>query len=156
MGNPSKLLVDAEGTVRQVIDNLRDAQEGLQKTGEAIKEEPVKLFLLAESLARAEFRGELENVLIREGVHVHDLRESGTVTGKIFKAWSGVKLKLGAGDDSLLEIAEKEEQLAIEAYHQALSKKLPRPIKEVLETQVQRVVASHKFIVKARDILRPA
>jgi hypothetical protein len=46
--------------------------------------------------------------------------------------------------------------LAIEAYHQALSKKLPGPIKEVLETQVQRVVASHKFIVKARDILRPA
>ena len=154
MGNPSKLLVDAEGTVQQVIDNLRDAQEGLQKTGEAIKEEPVKLFLLAESLARAEFRGELENILIQEGVH--DVHETGTVTGKLLKAWSGVKLKLGAGDDSLLEIAEKEEQLAIEAYHQALSKKLPGPIKEVLETQVQRVVASHKFIVKARDILRPA
>ena len=154
MGNPSKLLVDAEGTVQQVIDNLRDAQEGLQKTGEAIKEEPVKLFLLAESLARAEFRGELENILIQEGVH--DVHETGTAMGKLLKAWSGVKLKLGAGDDSLLEIAEKEEQLAIEAYHQALSKKLPRPIKEVLETQVQRVVASHKFIVKARDILRPA
>jgi uncharacterized protein (TIGR02284 family) len=154
MGNPSKLLVDAEGTVRQVIDNLRDAQEGLQKTGEAIKEEPVKLFLLAESLARAEFRGELENILIQEGVH--DVHETGTATGKLLKAWSAVKLKLGAGDDSLLEIAEKEEQLAIEAYHQALSKKLPGPIKEVLETQVQRVVASHKFIVKARDILRPA
>jgi uncharacterized protein (TIGR02284 family) len=154
MGNPSKLLVDAEGTVRQVIGNLRDAQEGLQKTGEAIKEEPVKLFLLAESLARAEFRGELENILIQEGVH--DVHETGTATGKLLKAWSGVKLKLGAGDDSLLEIAEKEEQLAIEAYHQALSKKLPGPIKEVLETQVQRVVASHKFIVKARDILRPA
>jgi len=154
MGNPSKLLVDAEGTVQQVIDNLRDAQEGLQKTGEAIKEEPVKLFLLAESLARAEFRGELENILIQEGVH--DVHETGTATGKLLKAWSAVKLKLGAGDDSLLEIAEKEEQLAIEAYHQALSKKLPGPIKEVLETQVQRVVASHKFIVKARDILRPA
>lgn len=154
MGNPSKPLVDAEGTVRQVIDNLRDAQEGLQKTGEAIKEEPVKLFLLAESLARAEFRGELENMLIQEGVH--DVHETGTATGKLLKVWSGVKLKLGAGDDSLLEIAEKEEQLAIEAYHQALSKKLPGPIKEVLETQVQRVVASHKFIVKARDILRPA
>ena|ERR1700716_1935850 len=154
MGNPSKLLVDAEGTVRQVIGNLRDAQEGLQKIGEAIKEEPVKLFLLAESLARAEFRGELENILIQEGVH--DVHETGTATGKLLKAWSGVKLKLGAGDDSLLEIAEKEEQLAIEAYHQALSKKLPGPIKEVLETQVQRVVASHKFIVKARDILRPA
>ena len=154
MGNPSKLLVDAEGTVRQVIGNLRDAQEGLQKTGEAIKEEPVKRFLLAESLARAEFRGGLENILIQEGVH--DVHETGTVTGKLLKAWSGVKLKLGAGDDSLLEIAEKEEQLAIEAYHQALSKKLPGPIKEVLETQVQRVVASHKFIVKARDILRPA
>src|SRR5260370_31333548 len=110
MGSPSKVLVKAEGTLRQVIENLVDAQEGLQKMGGAIKQEPVKRFLLAESLERAEFRGELENILHQEGMR--DLHETGTAAGKLLKAWSGVKVKLGAGEDGLLEIAEKEEKLA--------------------------------------------
>jgi uncharacterized protein (TIGR02284 family) len=96
----------------------------------------------------------LENLLHQEGVR--DMHETGTAAGKLLKAWSGLKLKLGAADDALLEIAEKEEQKAIEAYHQALSKKLPGPIKEELTTQVQRVVASHKFIAKARESHRAA
>src|SRR6266567_3337721 len=154
MGSPSKVLVQAEGTLRQVIENLVDAQEGLQKIGEAIKDEPLKRLLLAESLARAEFRGELENILHQEGVR--DVHETGTATGTLLKAWSGEKLKLGVSDDKLLETAEKEEKLAIEAYHQALSKKLPRPILDVLGRQVRRVVVSHKTIAKARESVRAA
>lgn len=152
MESPKKVLVQTEGTLRQVIENLVDAQEGLQKIGEAVREEPVKQFLLAESLARAEFRGELENILHQEGVR--DIHEAGTPAGKLLRAWSGLKLQVGASDNSLLEIAEKEERRAIEAYHEALSKKLPRPVEEVLGKQVQRVVASHKTIVKARESLR--
>src|SRR6266567_4608962 len=144
MGSPSNVLAQAEGTLRQVIENLVDAQEGLQKIGEAIKDEPLKRFLLGESLARAEFRGELENILHQEGVR--DVHETGTATGKLLKAWSEVKVKFGASDDKLLETAEKEEKLAIDAYHEALSRKLPRPILDVLGTQVQRVVISHKTI----------
>lgn len=152
MESPKKVLVQIEGTLRQVIENLVDAQEGLQKIGEAARVEPVKLFLLAESLARAEFRGELENILHQEGVR--DIHETGTPAGKLMRAWSGLKLQVGASDDSLLEIAEKEEQRAIEGYHEALSRKLPRPVEEVLAQQVQRVVASHKIIMKARESLR--
>jgi uncharacterized protein (TIGR02284 family) len=154
MNSPKKVLVQTEGMLRQVIENLVDEQEGLQKIGEAVREEPIKLFLLAESLARAEFRGELENILHQEGVP--DVHETGTPAGKFLRAWSGLKLQVGASDDSLLEIAEKEEQRAVEAYHEALSRKLPRPIEEVLANQVQRVVASHKSIVKARESLRQA
>jgi uncharacterized protein (TIGR02284 family) len=151
MESPSELLVKTEGTLRQVIENLVDAQEGLQKVGQAIRNEPMKMFLLAESLARAEFRGELENILHQEGVR--DVHETGTTSGQLLRAWSGLKLKAGASDDSLLEIAEKEERRAIEAYHEALKKKLPLPVEEVLATQVQRVVSSHKTILKARESL---
>jgi uncharacterized protein (TIGR02284 family) len=154
MESPKKVLVQTEGTLRRLIENLVDAQEGLQKIGEAVRDEPIKRFLLAESLARAEFRGELENILHQEGVR--DIHETGTPAGKFLRAWSGLKLQVGASDDSLLEIAEKEEQRAIEAYHEALSRKLPRPIEEVLANQVQRVVASHKGIGKARESLRQA
>lgn len=152
MDSPKKILVQTETTLREVIDNLIDAQEGLKKIGEALKDESIKRVLLTESLARAEFRGELENILHQEGVR--DIEEAGTATGKLLRAWSGLKLKAGASEDSLLEIAEKEEQRAIEAYHQALNRKLPRDVEEVLATHVQRIVASHKAIQKAREVLR--
>lgn len=129
-----------------------DAQDGLQQIAEAIREDPVKRFLLTESLARAEFRGELENILYHEGVP--DVSESGTPAGKLLRAWSDIKLQVGTSDDELLDIAEREEQRAIEAYHDALSRKLPRPVEDVLAAQVQRVVASHRTIVKARERLR--
>ena len=153
MNSPKKVLVQTEGMLRKVIENLVDEQDGLQRIGEAVRE-PIKRFLLAESLARAEFRGDLENILHQEGVP--DIHETGTPAGKFLRAWSGLKLQVGASDDSLLEIAEKEEQRAIEAYHQALSRKLPRPIEALLANQVHRVVASHKSILKARESLRQA
>lgn len=152
MDSPKKFLVQTEDTLREVIDVLIDAQEGLQKVGEALRDEPMKRFLLAESLARAEFRGELESVLHQEGVP--DIDESGTAVGKLLRAWSELKLKVGANDDTLLDTAEKEESRAIEAYHQALNRKLPRDVEEVLARQVQRIVVSHKAIVKARESLR--
>jgi uncharacterized protein (TIGR02284 family) len=154
MAGPAKVLEQAEGTLRQVIENLVDAQEGLQHIGDVIRDERVKRLLLTESLARAEFRGELENLLHQEGVR--DVHVTGTPSGKLFKAWSGIKLKVGASEDSLLEVAEKEEQKVIDAYREALSRRLPRPILEVLGTQVQRIAASHRTIVKARESVRAA
>jgi uncharacterized protein (TIGR02284 family) len=154
MAGPEKLLEQAEGTLRQVIENLVDAQEGLQHVGDAVKDERVKRFLLSESLARADFRGQLENILHQEGVQ--DVHVTGTPSGKLFKAWSGIKVKAGASEDSLLEIAAKEEQNVIDAYHHALSRKLPRPILDVLGTQVQRIAASHRTIVKAQETVRAA
>lgn len=152
MESPKNILVQTEDTLRQVIDNLVDAQEGLKKVGEAIRNEPMKVFLLAESLARAEFRGELENILHQEGVR--DIDESGTVPGKLLRSWSGLKAQLSGSDESLLDIAEKEERRAIEAYHEALNRKLPRVVEEVLGNQVRRVVASHNAILKARESMR--
>jgi uncharacterized protein (TIGR02284 family) len=154
MAGPEKVLEQAEGTLRQVIENLVDAQEGLQHVGDSVKNEHVKRFLLAESLARADYRGQLENILHQGGVR--DVHVTGTPSGKLFKAWAGIKLKAGASEDSLLEIAAKEEQNVIDAYHEALSRKLPRPILDILGTQVQRIAASHRTIVKARDTVRAA
>ncbi|KAA6461115.1 DUF2383 domain-containing protein [Acidobacteria bacterium AB60] len=154
MAGPEKMLEQAEGMLRQVIENLVDAQEGLQHIGDAVRDEHVKRFLLSESLARADFRGQLENILHQEGVR--DVHVTGTPSGKLFNAWSGIKVKAGASEESLLEIAGKEEQKAIDAYHDALSRKLPRPILDILGAQVQRIAASHRVILKARQTVRAA
>ena len=81
MPNPSTTLQELESTLRLVIETLIDGQEGFQKIGDNLKDETLKRYFLAESLCRAQFRGELETVLHQEGVH--DIHERGTASGTV-------------------------------------------------------------------------
>ncbi len=149
MGNESKDLVEAESTLRILIENLIDAQEGLQKIGEELKDEILKSFFLAESLKRAQFRGELENILHQKGVK--DVNETGTAAGTFARAWTGLRAKLGGGEAGLLQAAEESEHTMMEAYDHALHSDLPSPMKEVLAEQVLSIVASHAAIRMALE-----
>lgn len=149
MASPSKDLRVAEDTLRVVIENLIDGQEGLQKIGEELKNETLKRHFLAESLKRAQFRGELENILHQEGVK--DVKESGTAAGAVVRAWAGLKSKLGGGDHTLLATAEEGEDSALQAYTDALNKDLPLPIRQVLVSQAAHIQTSHDYVRAARD-----
>lgn len=149
MSNPSKTLQEVDETLRSVIDSLIDGQEGFQELGEDLKDETLKHYFLAESLKRAEFRGELETVLHQEGVH--DIKESGTVSGTLHRTWGDMKARMGLGDHSLLETAEKGEDAAKKAYEEALKKDLPLPIRQLLTSQSVHIQKSHDYVRAARD-----
>jgi uncharacterized protein (TIGR02284 family) len=151
---PSKDLREAEDTLRIVIQNLIDAQEALQQIGEDTRSETLRRYFLAESLKRAEFRGELENILHREGVA--DVDESGTAAGAVVRAWTGLKTKLGAGDPSLLEMAAEGERSALDAYSDALEKDLPLPMKEALAMQAAHIAQAYEYVSAARDSSKAA
>ena len=74
MANPSNTLHNLEVTLRSVIESLIDGQEGFQRIGDEFKDDTLKRYFLAESLRRAQFRGELESVLHHEGIH--DVKEA--------------------------------------------------------------------------------
>jgi uncharacterized protein (TIGR02284 family) len=149
MSNPSTTLQETEATLRSVIDNLIDGQQGFQKIGEDLKDETLKRHFLAESLKRAEFRGELETVLHHEGIH--DVKESGTASGAILRVWADLKSKLGGGDHTLLVTAEQAEDEAKAAYRDALSKELPFPVRQLLTSQSAHIQTSHDYVKAARD-----
>jgi uncharacterized protein (TIGR02284 family) len=149
MSNPSKELKEAEGTLRLVIEKLIDSQESFQKIGEELKDETAKQFFLAESLKRAQFRGDLETALHQDGVH--DIKESGTAAGSFLRGWGELKAKLGGGDHALLAAAEEQEDAVKEAYTDALNDELPLPIRQTLASQSAHVQASHDWVRTARD-----
>lgn len=149
MSTPSKDLLEAESTLRTVIESLIDGQEGFQKVGQELKDETLKRYFLAESLKRAEFRGELEEILHQEGVH--DIKESGTAEGTVLRVWGDLKATLGGGDHTLLETAEEAEDLVMEAYKDALENDLPDPIREVIAAQAAHIEAAHEYVKAARD-----
>ncbi len=152
MSNPSKTLRSMEDALLSVIDNLIDSQEGFQTIGDHMQDENLRLYFLAESLTRAQFRGELETVLHQEGVH--DIKEHGTANGTALRIWAELKSKLGGGDHTLLETAEQSEDAAKEAYEEALAGELPLPVREILFKQSLHVENSHDFVKAARDSRR--
>jgi uncharacterized protein (TIGR02284 family) len=132
-----------------VIRSLVDSQEALVEIGEKLEDENLRRFFLAESLKRAEFRGELESVLNQEGVG--KLRESGKVIGAVERALAGLRLKPREVDNQkLLATAEQGEDAAREAYDHAMSAALPHPIRELLATQASHIQESHDFVKAAR------
>ena len=152
MPTPSKDLKQTEDALRSVIQTLIDCQHGYKKIGEELKDANLKEYFFAESLTRAQFRGDLETILHQEGVH--DIKESGTTAGTIRRAWGDLKSKLGGGDHSLLSTAEEGENEAVDAYNKALENYLPLPVRQVLNTQLAHIEKSHDFVKSARDTVQ--
>jgi uncharacterized protein (TIGR02284 family) len=141
---------EVEETLRSVIQTLIDGQEGFQKIGEHLKDETLRRYFAAESLKRAEFRGDIEEVLHQDGVH--DVKETGTVGGAVHRAWGDIKAHLGGGDHTLLETSEAGEDEAKKVYQEALTRELPLPIKQLLTGQYAHIQNSHDYVKAARDL----
>jgi uncharacterized protein (TIGR02284 family) len=147
--NPTITVHDVDSTLRSVVERLIDGQEGFQKIGDALKDETLKRYFLSESLKRASFRGELEEVLHQEGIR--DVKESGTTSGALHRAWAKLKANLGAGDHTLLVTAEQGEDELKAAYKEALDKELPFPVRQLLTSQFAHVQTAHDYVKAARD-----
>jgi uncharacterized protein (TIGR02284 family) len=145
---------ELESALKSIINVLEDGQKGMAEIGEYLKDETLKCYFLTESLERASFRGELENELHRHGVA--DVHESGTVTGALYRAWAGLKAKLGGDDHALLEIAEQGEDEAKAAYKDALEQELPLPTRQLLTEQQTHILRSHDYVRAQRDVRKAA
>jgi uncharacterized protein (TIGR02284 family) len=74
----------------------------------------------------------------------------------LHRSWGELKAKLGGGDHSLLETAEKGEDEAKDAYKKALEHELPLPIRSLLSEQQAHVLTSHDYVRNQRDALAAA
>jgi uncharacterized protein (TIGR02284 family) len=142
---------EMQRALNSLISTLLDSQKGFADIGEHLKDETLKRYFLAESLKRASFRGDIEEVLHQNGVH--DIKESGTTTGTIHRVWGDLKAKLGGGDHTLLETAEQGEDEAKKAYADALDQDLPLPVRQLIAEQQAHVLTSHDFVRNHRDAL---
>ena len=135
--------------LKAVINALHDSQKGFADIGDQLNDGKLRHYFLAESLDRASFRGDLEEALHQNGVH--DISETGTAAGTVYRVWGDLKAKLGGGDNTLLATAEKAEDEVADAYAVALKRELPLPIRELLATQQARILSSHDYIHSRRD-----
>lgn len=147
----AELLKDTESVLKNVIETLIDSQEGFKDFGEKLQDETLKRYFLAESLKRAQFKGDLEDVLIKDGKW-DAFKEKGSVAASLHRTWGDLKAKIvGSSDHTLLESAEQGEDKAKQAYADALKHDLPLPVHQLLSTQAAHIQTSHDYVKAARD-----
>jgi uncharacterized protein (TIGR02284 family) len=143
-----------ESTLRSLIRVLGDSQRGMAEIGERLRDRTLRRYFLMESLRRANFRGELENILHQQGVA--DVYESGTTTGALYRAWAGLKAALGAGDEEMLATAEAAEEEARDAYREALNVELPVRVRQTIVEQRTHILIALDYLCEQREGLKAA
>jgi len=125
-------------TLNDLIAALRDSQECLRKAAERVDSKDLKLMLMYFSTQRARFLGELQNEIERLGNP--DPRDTGTVSGTLHRTWMQFKAILTSNhDQAILAECERDENAVVAAYGEALTEKLARYIRDIVESQLEQI-----------------
>jgi uncharacterized protein (TIGR02284 family) len=145
---------DVRDILQDLIENNRDGQNGYREAAEHVKSPEIRSFFQEQSLERARFAGELEQLIRDFGESNPD--RTGSVAGAIHRKWIDAKAALGGGDHAILESVEQGEDAAKRAYEKALSAPLPANILDVVRRQAESVRAAHDRVKMLRDQLKKA
>lgn len=139
---------EVRSTLNDLIETCKDSQAGFHASAEKLKDKEIHSLFLRYYLQRAEFAGELQAEVTRDG---GEPSESGTAAGAMHRGWIGLKTALAADSDhEILVEAERGEDAAVKNYIAALRKRLPADIEAIVSRQFREVQETHK---KVRELL---
>lgn len=138
-------------TINDLIETLKDGQEGFRQASEAVKDSQLKSLFSEYSLQRSKFAGELQNEAISLGEN--NPENSSSTTGAMHRAWINLKSAITSGDDhAVLAECERGEDSAVAEYKKAMeAEDLSAPIRETISRQYNDVKNAHDRIKALRD-----
>lgn len=140
---------DVISTLNNLIETCKDGQEGFKQAAEGVERSDLKSIFYEYSQQRSQFAGELQGLVRELG---GDPETSSSVSGAIHRGWINIKsVVTGKDDGAILNECERGEDVAKNAYKEALQANLPANVSEVLQRQSSEVQAAHDKIKALRD-----
>jgi len=140
----------AISTLNDLIETLRDGQEGFKEAADNVKNPDLKSFFHQAAAERQQFISELSLEVRRLG---GDPEKTGSATGAIHRAWMDIKGTLtGKDDHAILSECERGEDSAVSAYKEATnSGNIPDNILAVVQRQFTAIQQTHDRVKQMRD-----
>lgn len=132
------------GTLKKLFNTCIDAENGFRIAVDHTKDARLKALYRGYAEQRAQFAAELQGELERLGAHDG---KHGTVGGALHQGWA--KIKSAATSDSdkvLLAECERGEDVAKQAYTEALQHELPTGVQLLVQRQFAGVREAHDHI----------
>ena len=140
---------DVISTLNGLIETNKDGQEGFKTAAEGLQDSNLKSVFYEFGQQRAQFAGELQNAVRELG---GDPENSGSVSGAIHRGWINIKSAVTGQDDAaILNEAERGEDVAKNAYKNALETELPANVRTIVEQQASAINAAHDRVKALRD-----
>jgi uncharacterized protein (TIGR02284 family) len=138
-------------TINDLIETLRDGQEGFRQAAEAVGDPELKSLFNKFSLQRSRFVGELQSEAL--GLGESKPEKSGSAAGAMHRTWINLKSAIAKRDNhAILAECERGEDSAIKEYQEALEEEdLAAPVREIISRQYAEVKSAHDRIKELRD-----
>ena len=107
-------------TINNLIETLKDGQEGFKQAAEGVKDPQLKSLFNDYSLQRSRFATELQSDARVLGES--EPETSSSAAGALHRAWINLKSAVTSGDDrAILAECERGEDSAVEEYKKAMN-----------------------------------
>jgi uncharacterized protein (TIGR02284 family) len=134
----------------ELIETLKDGQEGFKQAAEAVKDPQLKSLFSEYSQQRSRFASALQNEVRSLGETEPETTSS--TAGALHRGWINLKSAVTGGDDhAILAECERGEDSAVEEYKKALQDDLSPSVYEIVSRQYAEIKAAHDRIRNLRD-----
>ena len=134
----------AVSTLNSLIETLKDGEEGFRTAAEGLTDPQTKAAFHQYSRERAQMAQELQAEVRALG---GDAEKSGSVSGSVHRGWINIKSAVtGKNDASIIAEAERGEDVAKNAFAEALTAPLPPAAAAVVSRQAVKVRAAHDHV----------
>ncbi len=142
-------------SLRTLVQLNKDSDRGYKEASENIEEPELKTILYRLSQQRAEFRGDIEEILIKD--YSDNENPSDSILSKLHRGWMDFKTKLSSNDnEAVLDECIRGEKHAIETYNEELATKFPDYVKEKLNGQLNLVRGALGQVQEFKASVKPA
>jgi uncharacterized protein (TIGR02284 family) len=137
-------------TLNDLIETLKEGEEGFRTAAEGAKSPDLKSLFTEYSNQRAQFAGQLQ--ALAKTLGDPDPTDSSSLAGTLHRGWINIKAAITGNDDhSILEEAERGEDVAKAAFQDALSADLPPAVRQTVAAQADAVREAHDRVRDLRD-----
>ena len=144
-------LKETISTINDLIETLKDGQEGFRQAAEGVEDPELKSLFNEFSLQRSRFAGELQSQAVALGESKPE--DSSSAAGAMHRAWINLKSAITKHDDhAILAECERGEDSAVKEYLEAMEEEnLAEPVREIISRQYAEVQNAHDRIKQLRD-----
>jgi uncharacterized protein (TIGR02284 family) len=137
--------VDPAGsTLNQLIQTCKDGEQGFRAAAGAVDDGNLQRLLESYSQQRSEFAAELQSEVQRLA---QDPASSGHAAAALHRGWMDIKAVVTGRDEAaIIAECERGEDLAVQAYEEALTSALPPDLRAVVERQLGHIKEAHDQI----------
>ncbi|MDQ4122071.1 MAG: PA2169 family four-helix-bundle protein [Acidobacteriota bacterium] len=137
-------------TLNNLIQTCKDATDGFREAAQGINSDDLRDLFTRYSQQRAQFTTELQDEVRKLG---GEPETSGSLAASLHRGWINIREALQGNDEAaVLNECERGEDVAVDAYQDALKQALPSDIMSIVERQYMQIREAHDRIKSLRNI----